>query len=372
MQTPSTKPYGRTTWTGIIENDPVINDLFSDEAFRVDDDGVWVLPVEPDLDWHPFWDLDDPIGRDPSRSPHLPFPFSAADLAAFMLDGVGAFIAERFGDWESGPDQDELDSFGARAKTAVHAIESAYRICKQAMGQVGCKDQSHAAQAKALDDRLRSDRLQARADNRLDAWKSSPEFKLLKDDLAKAQRADAASHKAWRREMVRYLFSGSTGLSQPTTNSNDSTPATAEDQAAATNDPSQHSESPTQLFTNFPDEPRKPNGQVVERDHSERTEDKALQSQQESAPLIPTSATLHELPAARRQRRLAEFREMGANMVRHGDGWLAEGRGAIAKLARKERENGIPQSGDADVRRDLIAATEQEENKKRRGELPQQ
>lgn len=110
-----------------------------DEYVSLDERGVWpsvpfdpLLPVETEeLRWRPAQVFKDDLSSpDVLSTPALPFPFTARELAAFMLGGVGYFVAERYGAWNDGPNAEilgELDPSANRARAAVVAAFEAYR-----------------------------------------------------------------------------------------------------------------------------------------------------------------------------------------------------------------------------------------------------
>jgi hypothetical protein len=136
-----------------------------DGHFRIDDRGVW--PVEPrdtfgddgELKQFGKWrsspdgNTGDVFGQwrparvlaakgyeiDPAGAPALPFPFDAKKLAAFMVNGMGAFVAEWYcdGDWDNGLSIEVLerslpvDETWLR-QTVMEAID-AYRAAKEAI-----------------------------------------------------------------------------------------------------------------------------------------------------------------------------------------------------------------------------------------------
>ncbi|MCU0924727.1 MAG: hypothetical protein MUF44_01450 [Hydrogenophaga sp.] len=137
-----------------------------DGHFRIDARGVW--PVEPrdtigddgELKQFGKWrsspdgNTGDVFGQwrparvlaakgyeiDPADTPALPFPFDAKKLAAFMVNGMGAFVAEWYcdGDWDNGLSIEVLerslpvDETWLR-QTVKEAID-AYRAAKEALG----------------------------------------------------------------------------------------------------------------------------------------------------------------------------------------------------------------------------------------------
>lgn len=107
------------------------------EHYELRDDGLWVVDAdvlcneaERDvLEWHPAAD---------SEQPALPLPFSAADLAAFMLAGRGSDLHEAFVDDETGEAaQEALDALGPNAGKAHEAITTAFALWNDACRRFG-------------------------------------------------------------------------------------------------------------------------------------------------------------------------------------------------------------------------------------------
>jgi len=76
---------------------------------------------------------DDQNAPDCKDTPALPFPFDARDLAAFMLDGVGAFVADYYGDWEDGPETESLNDIDPSNNYARRAVREAFDAYRQAV-----------------------------------------------------------------------------------------------------------------------------------------------------------------------------------------------------------------------------------------------
>lgn len=75
---------------------------------------------------------DDTPAPDLINTPSLPFPFDAKDLAAFMLYGVGSFVAEFYGKWEDGPDKSAIDQINPLDTFARQAVVDAFAACREA------------------------------------------------------------------------------------------------------------------------------------------------------------------------------------------------------------------------------------------------
>ena len=69
-------------------------------------------------------------------TPMLPNPFTARELAAFMLEGAGALVADFYGEWDDGPDPDSLRAIDPDSK-ARRAVTEAFTAYREAEGIVG-------------------------------------------------------------------------------------------------------------------------------------------------------------------------------------------------------------------------------------------
>lgn len=146
MQT--SKPYNRG------HADALLAPCGEVSPWRIDDRGVWPaysdyeeakrLGLESEqklLSWKPVMVFqDDQNAPDCKDTPALPFPFDARDLAAFMLDGVGAFVADYYGDWEDGPETESLNDIDPSNNYARRAVREAFDAYRQAVKSVGEPD----------------------------------------------------------------------------------------------------------------------------------------------------------------------------------------------------------------------------------------
>ena len=149
MQT--SKPYNRG------HADALLAPCGEVSPWRIDDRGVW--PAYSDYEeakrlglksehklqsWKPVTAFqDDQNAPDCKDTPALPFPFDARDLAAFMLDGVGAFVAD-YGDWEDGPETERLNDIDPSNNYARRAVREAFDAYRQAVKSVGELDYGDA------------------------------------------------------------------------------------------------------------------------------------------------------------------------------------------------------------------------------------
>ena len=85
-------------------------------------------------------------------TPMLPNPFTARELAAFMLEGAGALVADFYGEWDDGPDPDSLRAIDpdSKARRAVTEAFTAYRLAIEKVGKydmdaLARRDAAHTA-----------------------------------------------------------------------------------------------------------------------------------------------------------------------------------------------------------------------------------
>lgn len=92
----------------------------------------------PLLAWRPAVVFkDETPAPDLINTPSLPFPFDAKDLAAFMLCGVGSFVADFYGEWEDGPNKLAIDQINPLDTFARQAVIEAFAACREAQKNVG-------------------------------------------------------------------------------------------------------------------------------------------------------------------------------------------------------------------------------------------
>ena len=112
---------------------------------RFDERGVWpdierdlLLQTETEgLRWRPARQLQHlPGAPEVKDTPMLPNPFTARELAAFMLDGTGSLVAHCYGERDDGPDPDSLRAIDPDSK-ARRAVTEAFTAYREAEGIVG-------------------------------------------------------------------------------------------------------------------------------------------------------------------------------------------------------------------------------------------
>ncbi len=208
---------------GIEDAKAIIGD-YGEKWFEFTHDGVILraeaLQYDPSqqLHWKYVCELDWPDAPNPLTAPCLPFPFTANQLAAFILDGVGAVIPSIYGNWKKAPDKGMLDTIGLLGREPKAALSSAYAACRTAERAVG--DYPLALQKKA--DRLakmyNDSNLKANSREGVFAEGIAPTEARRRRELAVnsiadlGKRSDQAKEtyqsafSAWRKAMVNKLL----------------------------------------------------------------------------------------------------------------------------------------------------------------------
>ncbi|GIL07048.1 MAG: hypothetical protein BroJett031_35680 [Betaproteobacteria bacterium] len=195
---------------------------------RIDDRGVWVDPSvdSDDLRWRPLIEIDQPGSPDPRDEPSFPFPFTAPQLAAFLVDGVGALVRADLGEWETGPDLQSL-KLGVEDTKVKEALRSAYQALREADKAMRMHHKGPVAEyrrSKETADHLRAARERAQEEFQAKAQryhskgkratKADAEdvaavrskVKKLADACRQAEEEELAGRSAWRTAIVRYLL----------------------------------------------------------------------------------------------------------------------------------------------------------------------
>ncbi len=135
----------------------VITQRFLNEYLEYREDGVYIRDgyVENDpiglFTWTPACELEGPEAPDALTAPALPIPFTARELGAFLLNGVGAHIVGCYGgSYECGPDKGMLNDLGIRAGKAREALHAAYVAILDAQNTVGALDEAKQNRAAEL------------------------------------------------------------------------------------------------------------------------------------------------------------------------------------------------------------------------------
>lgn len=182
--------------------------------------------------WSPACDLDGPDGPDPLSEPALPFPFTAKQLAAWMLDGWGTSVAEVAGELHAGPDDAALALLGERERKVREALIAAYAAISKAQDVVGPaahrvnmeKAEAMLALAEAEVCVKRKARLRARhrlaqseAETARVAWRRAMVKELLVQAVVAAAPAPGRGAEVQHdRQKRRYQMCVNAGLVMPT------------------------------------------------------------------------------------------------------------------------------------------------------------
>lgn len=163
------------------------------------DDGIHhspdVFAYDPgeELNWKYVLELDGDDVPNPLTAPCLPFPFTANELATFMLDGIGAGViaANYAGSWESGPDSGMLESFSRLGREAKRALCEAYAAVHAAEQAIGS---SYPLE------------LQKEVDKLGDECTEAPLDKGIREQHRIAEKRYREAFATWRKAMVNYLL----------------------------------------------------------------------------------------------------------------------------------------------------------------------
>jgi hypothetical protein len=159
-----------------------------------------------------------PGSPNPLDEPWLPFPFTARQLAALMTDGWGYFIQEKYGDWDDGPDEDELHSVGMLGGKAKEALVAAYRAYRHAVDVAPRLDRGLESAAGAIAQQydVAREAVMAQEGLRVEGIAGAESVERLarvNDAVADLRRLRAEArktandaHSRWRRAVVQHLL----------------------------------------------------------------------------------------------------------------------------------------------------------------------
>ncbi len=190
-------------------------------VIQMRDDGAYAEQVDSEtLDWTPSCDLMEPGSADPLTGPLIPFPFTASQLAAFMLDGWGYFMQEKCGDWTEGPIESILERIRVRVRggKVEEALRGAYDAYREAERVVGKLDPILQARTKQLEtDYKKAEQAAAEREKFRLTGLSTKERKrrhkrykaLIAESCSMMKQSQAQSNNAmlvWRKAMVNQLL----------------------------------------------------------------------------------------------------------------------------------------------------------------------
>lgn len=212
--------YGKAAAKAIIQD-------YCHQFLDVTDDGVRLSETCLEFDtsralhWKYACELDGPDAPDPLEAPSLPIPFSANELAAFMLDGVGAVIPSVYGGWEDGPYEEMLDEMGVLAKKAREALRAAYGAIRDAETVVGKHDRALEIRAGQLAEEYEQQNLEAntregvfvdglaREEARARRERAAASVDELKERFRLVEAQQKLAFSKWRKAMVNQLLHAS-------------------------------------------------------------------------------------------------------------------------------------------------------------------
>jgi hypothetical protein len=377
--------------------------------YVLSEDGARVKEVDTagSLAWHPWCEVMTPGSPNPLDEPWLRFPFTARQLAALLTDGWGYFIQEKYGDWQEGPNEDELLSIGPLGGKAKEALRGAYAAYRHAVEMAPRLDRSLEERARELVQQYDFARERAiqREELRKPAHTESEyaaRLKRVNDSVAEldlsmreARTAADTAHAQWRRAVVQHLLlpieevpaesferlvlqcvapdrrAAALHQLQSDREFADSAVGRALWDLGAEISEVEKELREWQLFkprniteaARRKDELKELNTRLD--DLNARVKDIGLAGTESQ----PRAEAAEENAVQRQQRRLADLRTFGGDWVKRGGSWRARDRqsGAFGKLVAQERSNGSRNCSEKSVRLDLCAAAEAEAELKRSG-----
>lgn len=205
---------------GAVDED----DSYISPNYELRDDGAWLVTndIQDSLNWTPACDQAEfHNGPDPLTTPALPFPFTARQLAAFMLDGWGWFLHQRFVGDDGLLDVEMVEALLGRVRDAKprEAIKAAFDALAQARCVVGEPDADLAKAENFVARSLAELNISA---GKLHDWRAENISEQERDarvqrrneltesartSLRQAQAARQKDHNEWRSKVVLWLLS---------------------------------------------------------------------------------------------------------------------------------------------------------------------
>lgn len=168
--------------------------IIDNEACLIQDDGVFVVdsfrelsPPDMAFDWSPAYDMDWQGRPNPLSAPALPIPFTASQLAACMLDGVGSDIQEAIGTRIGYPlPAGALSGMSQRNQFVRDVLEEAYALAEKAQQQVGEFNHDEWKQAGDREEEGNFDKFEVK----WKAWRKAMVKQLLCPDSAPTEPSE--------------------------------------------------------------------------------------------------------------------------------------------------------------------------------------
>ena len=114
-----------------------------------------------------------------------------------MADGWGYFIQGKYGEWDDGPDEDELRSIGLLGGKAKEVLRAAYVACRHAVGMAPRLDRGMAVSALEITQQYNAAREAAMAREELREHRDSDAEYTRPTTRRKACRSSC--RRTWRR-----------------------------------------------------------------------------------------------------------------------------------------------------------------------------
>lgn len=188
-------------------------------TFKLKADGLYLseslcsyCPQEEIFDWSPAYDMDWPEAPNPATAPMLPLPFTAKELAAFMLDGAGVGILHAITDSGCASDEEAIHKHWGNHPRHRHtrdALKEALQLLAEANEHVAPLNTKYQEKADALSEQYDSAMSQSAVDNSVEANQvhAIGSLEALKTEMSAAQDVARAMRHSWRKAMVHCLLS---------------------------------------------------------------------------------------------------------------------------------------------------------------------
>lgn len=158
----------------------------------------------------------EPGAPEVADTPMLPFPFTARQLAAFMVEGVGALASDFYGDYECGPDPASLNAIDldSNARTAIVQAYAARREAEQIVEAYPLELEAKAARArKAWSEATTEANIREGVsnsipdeDSKLRRERAKASVSELDSEMKAANDAARVASEKWLNAMVRELL----------------------------------------------------------------------------------------------------------------------------------------------------------------------
>ena len=188
------------------------------DGLRVNHEYLQYDLTEKILHWKPVCEMEDwPDSPDALTYPALPYPFTAQELAAFFLDGIGRYVGNQYG-FDNVLDENNLLGLGTYGGHARRALSEAYSVTREAEKIVGCRD--FELERRAFDLLGQFEDVNDQANKREGLWEpgisrdeqerrrkaAKASVEHLRSEAEKASERFEGQRSAWRKAMVNQLL----------------------------------------------------------------------------------------------------------------------------------------------------------------------